>query len=136
MRFFKQLFTVALALFLAGPGFAMAAKGPDYGLHAIDSQPLGDRLPLILVHGINPNPKQQYGWAQYLAETQRHPAYMQRYKTYQFVYDPAAPVADSSTRMRRSLDDFVTTLPADRSMRIAALSLGGLLVLLLWLLRR
>ena len=129
IRFLRPLVSLLLALCLCSlTSFAADTETPTRGLVSLDDQPLGNRTPLVLVHGINPNPDFVFGWGAYLDEARKHPAYQQRYKTYQFRYDTSATTAQTGEEMRVALHAMAESLPADRSMRIAGLSLGGMLV--------
>ncbi len=97
-------------------------------LHATDSQPLASRVPLVLVHGINPDPDAQYGWRGFLAHSAAAPGFNRYYKVYLFVFDPSLPVTENSRNLQAALHALADPLPPERPMRIAALSLGGMLV--------
>lgn len=96
------------------------------GLEAYDNTPLGDRIPLILVHGIGASESTLYNWERFLDYAENEKPFMGRYKIYLYHYDSSRSVPDISRNLRQTLQGFIGGL-GGRKIKILAYSEGGLL---------
>jgi hypothetical protein len=98
------------------------------GLKPLDASPQEGRIPLILVHGINPDAGKEYNWQGFLNLVRKDPAFQSRFKTYLFVYDPAKAIRVNGKLLQADLIDFHKRNASTEPFRFAALSLGGMIV--------
>lgn len=96
------------------------------GLEAYDDTPLGDRIPLVLIHGIGASASTQYNWERFLDYAEKEKPFMGRYKIYLYHYDSSRSVPDISLNLRQTLHGFIGGL-GGRKIKILAYSEGGLL---------
>jgi len=120
------LAVMAVLLLLACRIPALAQDLP--ALAPTDDTPLNHRIPLILVHGINPKEGQLYNWRHYVDAFMADPGFVRRYKIYLFHFAPRQSIPENSQLLLQTLNTFSATLPDGPPMRIVALSLGGNLV--------
>jgi len=66
---------------ISAPSMAWAALAP------VDASPLGDRTPLLLIHGNGSEDRKDFGWTEYLARAGADAELSALYKTYLFDYD-------------------------------------------------
>jgi hypothetical protein len=97
------------------------------GLTEANRSPLGERLPLILVHGIGGDENRLFDWGHFLSVAERNPDFQKRYKIYLYRYDSRQSVPTVSGELQARLRDFIRTL-GGRNVKILAYSEGGLLV--------
>jgi hypothetical protein len=117
------IFSLFLLFSTPGNGFCFAA-----GLQPLDASPQEGRIPLILVHGINPDADKEYNWQGFLNLIRKDPAFQARFKTYLFVYDPAKAIRVNGKLLQADLMDFRKRNASAEPFRFAALSLGGMIV--------
>lgn len=98
----------------------------ESGLEAYDRTPLGDRTPLILVHGIAAQNDHLFNWKHFLRFADGKKEFKRKYKIYLYYYDSSRSVADISESFRYTLKDFIQGL-GGRPIKILAYSEGGLL---------
>jgi pimeloyl-ACP methyl ester carboxylesterase len=98
----------------------------ESGLEAYDKSPLGQKTPLILVHGIAAQNDYLFNWHNFLSFVDKHPAFKQKYKIYLYHYDSSRSVAAISGSFRQTLKEFVARLDG-KQIKILAYSEGGLL---------
>jgi hypothetical protein len=96
------------------------------GLEAFDDSLLGNRTPLILVHGIASYQYDNFNWENFLSFTARKPEFQAKYKIYLYHYDSRRSVPDISRDLQATLKGFIGALH-DRNIKILAYSEGGLL---------
>ncbi len=89
--------------------------------------PLGNRIPLVLVHGIGAEDDEYYHWEEFLKFIDRDPEFHERFKVYLFRYDSNRSVPELSLALRDSLKQYLQGLENERPIRIVAYSEGGLL---------
>jgi len=150
MRQSKRLFTAMLAATLAlgfwlpgnGTGFStgltttIASEIPSLSaelnqlppnLYAYDTSPLGDRTPVILVHGIGGEDLEDaFHWKSFLTFTETRPDFQKRFKIYLFKYDTVRSVPEGSASFRKTLKEFLAG--TDAPIKVVGYSEGGLLV--------
>lgn len=97
------------------------------GLKAYDESPLGNRIPVVLVHGIGGTATRLFHWEHFLETAERNEEFNQKYKIYLYHYDSTRSVPAISHNLQRTLKDFITRLDG-RDIKILAYSEGGLLV--------
>jgi hypothetical protein len=127
MKIQSWLWSLGLLVVLVWNTGLLAQAKSRYGLRPVDETALGKRIPLILIHGINPKPAQDYGWRGFLRATATNIKFQQQYKSYFFIYPTAASVSENGERLQQTLLAFKKQNPDSPSFRIVALSLGGLL---------
>lgn len=96
------------------------------GLDAFDKAPLGNRTPLILVHGIGASASTQFNWERFLDYADKQKPLMERYKIYLYHYDSTRSVPDISQSLLQTLKHFIQAQNG-RHIKILAYSEGGLL---------
>jgi triacylglycerol esterase/lipase EstA (alpha/beta hydrolase family) len=101
-------------------------KAVKSGLEAHDKSPLGDRTPLVLIHGIGASASTEFNWERFLDFTKKDKALMGRYKIYLYHYDSSRSVPAISQNLQQTLTSFIQLL-GDKSIKIVAYSEGGLL---------
>lgn len=94
----------------------------------VDESPLGERIPLVLIHGIRPSKDKQYDWQLFLKRADADPVFSERYKPYLFIYKPSALVADNAQSLHTALDDYKKRHPDTRHFQFVAQSLGGIIL--------
>ncbi len=149
-QFLKSLsIALVLALSVSTAGFSPAQKlhspvGPvaekvltadafrivddvDSGLEAYDNEPLAERIPLVLVHGIGGTASRLFHWENFLAFAKQNPEFKAKYKVYLYHYDSTRSVPAISRDLHGALTGFIGSL-GGRDIKILAYSEGGLLV--------
>lgn len=96
------------------------------GLNAFDDSKLGNRTPLILVHGIGASASTRFNWERFLSYAQKQKPLMERYKIYLYHYDSTRSVPAISQNLQQTLKTFISEQD-ERSIKILAYSEGGLL---------
>ncbi len=96
------------------------------GLNAYDTSPLGNRTPLILIHGIGASAGTEFNWERFLDVANRDAALMKRYKIYLYHYDSSRSVPDISNNLKLTLRHFIES-HQEKPIKILAYSEGGLL---------
>lgn len=96
------------------------------GLAASDKSPLGERTPLLLIHGIGASASTQFNWERFLSYAQRDKKFLERYKIYLYHYDSSRSVPAISRNLQQSLHTFIGMVN-ERPIKILAYSEGGLL---------
>jgi len=91
----------------------------------VDSTPIGNRTPLILVHGNNMETENNFGWNNYLKAFRRDSAFQRQYKVYLFSWDSEQPNSYNGMAM----GSMIESLPElqNKSLTILAHSRGGLI---------
>jgi triacylglycerol esterase/lipase EstA (alpha/beta hydrolase family) len=102
------------------------AKAVKSGLEAHDKSPLGNRTPLVLIHGIGASASTEFNWEHFLDFTEKDKALMGRYKIYLYHYDSSRSVPAISQNLQQTLKSFIQLL-GDKPIKIVAYSEGGLL---------
>ena len=96
-------------------------------IEAYDNSPLGTRMPLLMIHGI------QYGdgvtdkWDFFIKTFEANADFRARYKIYLYHYNPKTGVAQNSKLFNTTLTSFINSHGVG-TMRIVAHSMGGLMV--------
>lgn len=135
-------FLAACALVLAQSAAAASLAPSQYNDgSAVDSEPVGTRIPLVLVHGLGGSGQ---GWENLLQAYARQPAWRAAFKPYTFRYDTSATQVAADPAAPRSIQAlgaaFRTALEAyydkpaaaphhgfaGKSIAILAHSMGGL----------
>lgn len=96
------------------------------GLNAFDKSELGNRTPLILVHGIGASASTQFNWERFLDYAEKQQPLMDRYKIYLYHYDSSRSVPAISQNLQQTLKAFINE-QGERKIKILAYSEGGLL---------
>ena len=96
------------------------------GLSAYDDSPLGNRVPLVLIHGIASYQSDNFHWENFLHFASKQPSFQTKYKIYLYHYDSTHSVPTLSKDLQTTLKGFIVSL-GERSIKILAYSEGGLL---------
>lgn len=96
------------------------------GFEAYDDAPLGDKTPLVLIHGIGGNQCRLFNWENFLSFVDKKPEFQSRYKIYLYHYDSSRSVPAISQNLQQTLNRFIGAL-GGRKIKILAYSEGGLL---------
>jgi triacylglycerol esterase/lipase EstA (alpha/beta hydrolase family) len=99
----------------------------ESGLEAYGATPLGNRTPLLLVHGIGGTGTRYYHWENFLEFVDKHPAFEQKYKIYLYHYDSTRSVPNISADLQAHMKTLLRSVN-DRPIKVLAYSEGGLLV--------
>lgn len=105
---------------------SVLAKEVRSGLNGYDASPLGNRTPLILIHGIGASASTEFNWERFLDVASKDANLMSRYKIYLYHYDSSRSVPDISTNLQLTLKHFLET-HQEKPIKILAYSEGGLL---------
>lgn len=135
MQYPFVFFRVLLLLWLvlcgsawAGPSATLMDRHLKPGFTVETAAHNEKRTPLILIHGIAPNRKSLYSWRLFLESARQNSDFQARYQVWLFVYDPTQSVSFNSGVLRRTLQALSDREKPDAPFRLAALSLGGLIV--------
>ncbi len=93
-------------------------------IYELDNQPLGNRLPLLLIHGGTGENQPCFRWYNFLNRTRHYPEFSKRYKVYLYRYNSSKRLEKLSLELQKSLLDLYE-YSEDKPITIAALSLGG-----------
>lgn len=96
------------------------------GLEAHDDSPLGNRTPLVLVHGIGSYESDAFHWENFLNYADKKADFQGKYKLYLYHYDSTRSVPGISRDLQHTLKGFIGAL-GGRNIKILAYSEGGLL---------
>ncbi len=96
------------------------------GLNGYDASPLGNRTPLILIHGIGASAGTEFNWERFLDVANKDSNLMSRYKIYLYHYDSSRSVPDISNNLQLTLKHFIEA-HQEKPIKILAYSEGGLL---------
>jgi pimeloyl-ACP methyl ester carboxylesterase len=96
------------------------------GLNGYDTSPLGNRTPLILIHGIGASAGTDFNWERFLEVANKDSKLISRYKIYLYHYDSSRSVPDISNNLKLTLRHFIET-HQEKPIKILAYSEGGLL---------
>lgn len=102
-----------------------APKEPE--LYQLDSRPLGDRKPLLLVHGLRGEYRPSFRWDQVIARLQKHPDFDRTFKVYFLRYNSTESIANTVPKSRKAILSLREACQ-DRPITVMALSLGGSLI--------
>ena len=102
------------------------AKAVHSGLEAFDNSKLGNRMPLVLVHGIGSYENDSFHWENFLSYAEKKADFQAKYKIYLYHYDSTRSVPSISQDMQTKLKGFIGALNG-RNIKILAYSEGGLL---------
>lgn len=83
-----------------------------------------DRIPLLLVHGLNSHPRM---WKDVINDLRADPALRGKYQFMLFYYPTGWPITYSSMRLREELGAFQSTVGPTKDMVVVGHSMGGLL---------
>lgn len=97
------------------------------GFQAHDTTHLGERTPLVLVHGIGGTATRLFHWEHFLEFAEKNEDFNRNYKIYLYHYDSTKSVPAISKDLQHMLKDFIKA-QGDRNIKILAYSEGGLLV--------
>lgn len=94
---------------------------------AFDKVAIGDRQPLILIHGIGGTRAGEFRkWGGFLDHVEKTPEFNERYKIYIFQYDSSKSVEALSKSLEETLLLMANTFD-DKRLKVVAYSEGGLL---------
>lgn len=83
-----------------------------------------DRIPVLLVHGLNSHPRM---WKDVINDLRADPKLRGRYQFMLFYYPTAWPISYSSMRLREELASFESLVGTPKKMLLIGHSMGGLL---------
>lgn len=107
----------------------LAAELPEpVVIKALDTAPLGGRIPLLLIHGMGSSGK-YYGWEPFLVWNRQDPSFEKQFKIYLCHYNPKAALTETSRALVNRLNRLITeiALPRTLQLRVVGHSQGGLL---------
>lgn len=96
------------------------------GFEAFDNSTLGNRTPLVLIHGIGGTESRLFHWENFLSFVASKRDFQAKYKIYLYHYDSTQSVPNISRDLQATLKGFVGAL-GGRKIKILAYSEGGLL---------
>jgi triacylglycerol esterase/lipase EstA (alpha/beta hydrolase family) len=105
-----------------------ASQTVQSGFAAYDNTPLGQRMPLVLIHGIGGTDSRLFHWENFLQYVSSKPDFQAKYKIYLYHYDSTRSVPAISKNLQQTLGHFLGTLGSQNHIKIVAYSEGGLLV--------
>lgn len=105
-----------------------ASQAVQSGFAAYDNTPLGQRMPLVLVHGIGGTDTRFFHWENFLQHVGSKPDFQSKYKIYLYHYDSTRSVPAISQDLQHTLTHFLGALGTQNHIKIVAYSEGGLLV--------
>lgn len=97
-------------------------------LYQYDEQPLGDRIPVVLVPG-RAQEAQFFSWWQKLGwEAKKQPHFQKQYKLLLYLYDSKQGLPLQTEEFEQEFRSLLRHLPPERNMVVVSYSLGGLIV--------
>lgn len=106
-------------------GKTLSAKGPvEVQLFQLDDSAIGERAPLLFVHGGGGEHKEMFRWDKVVGAFRKDPEFNKRYKVYFLRYDSEAPLPSSVNDAVEALIDFGDKNPT-KKLTVVALSMGG-----------
>ena len=112
----NQLFSVTPLI----PANALKSTPSTFEVYQYDSRPLGDRAPVLLIHGLEGEFHAFFRWkqlAQYLSED---PSFQHRYKIYLARFKTRTSLTEMTEGFKRALRD----LPVSEHLTIVAISMS------------
>jgi hypothetical protein len=103
------------------------AKPLETVIYQYDNQPLGDRYPFLLVHGLRGEYYPHFRWAKVAKRLTADPDFSKRFKIYMVRYNTLVDLSKTVPQMRSSLSALYEACH-QRPIRVMALSIGGNLV--------
>jgi len=76
----------------------------NVSLSPVDSIPLGERIPLILIHGNNSENQGDYRWGKFIKEAQGDESFGNQYKLYLFKWDSKTSNLDNGVALGYAID--------------------------------
>ena len=102
---------------------AIHAKPQGVEIYQSDGKPLGDRLPLLLVHGLNGEKLKAFRWTKVIDHFQTNSEFCRTYKIYLARYNTHDRLDRTKPAFRKQL--LKLNAVADKPVTIVALSIGG-----------
>lgn len=93
-----------------------------------DEEPIGNRRPLLLLHGLNGEYKQGFRWERVVEEFQKDAAFRDSFKIYYARFDTYSLLASTKPEFKKAIRELYNYAGGNRPITIVALSLGGNLV--------
>jgi hypothetical protein len=91
-----------------------------------DTQPLGDRKPLLLVHGLRGEYRKGYRWDRLVKRFLGYPDFSRKYKVYLARYDSTSTLNKSVPQFQAAVSELHAK--SGKQITLMALSLGGALI--------
>lgn len=109
-------------------GAISSAAPPDdiipQPLFPVDTNPIGNRTPLILVHGNNGESEELYGWKKFIKWTKKDSDFNSKFKMFLFEWDSEQSNKHNGSQLGQSIDNTVEL--QDKEIMVLAHSRGGL----------
>ncbi|MBX9692613.1 MAG: hypothetical protein K2Z81_09535 [Cyanobacteria bacterium] len=96
-------------------------------LYQHDEEPIGNRKPLLFVHGLNGECKEGFRWDRVVEEFLKDPQFRDSYKIYYARFDTFSLLSTTKPLFKKAIAD-LHSYTGNRQLTIMALSLGGALV--------
>lgn len=96
-------------------------------LYQQDEEPIGNRKPLLLIHGLNGEYKEGFRWERVVEEFQKDPHFRDTYKIFYGRFDTFSLVSTTKPYLKKAIGD-LDAYVGHKPITIMALSLGGSLV--------
>lgn len=109
------------------PGTKIKTKPAGVELFQVDREALGDRKPLLLVHGLKGESWPQFRWNKLIKRFKDYPDFNRNYKIYLARYNTAALLSETTPHFQQALLDLQRAC-GGKQLTVMALSLGGSLV--------
>ncbi len=96
-------------------------------IYTFDNQPLGDRIPVILLPGRAEEYQFGVWWKKFRNISHHNGFFSHHYKLYIFLYDSRKPLGAETTDFIAEMHTHFSHLPLDRQVVLVSYSLGGLI---------
>lgn len=93
-----------------------------------DEEPLGNRKPLLFVHGLNGEYKEGFRWDRVVEEFQKDAQFRDTYKIYYARFDTYSLLSSTKPLFKKAIRDLYNYAGGNKQITIVALSMGGNLV--------
>lgn len=120
---------ISTAAWSALPSVKDLKRNPVHGveIYEYDSSPLGDRAPLLMVHGLDGENKQCFRWPNVCKFLEKEPSFNARYKILFARYNTHFALADVVPHFQRAIES-ISSASGGKPVRTIALSMGGNLI--------
>ena len=113
---------------LPPPQSKLKRKPVSVELYQHDEEPIGNRRPILMLHGLNGERREGFRWDRVVAEFQRDARFRQTYKIFYARFDTYSLLSTTTPLFKKAIHELHAYAGGNRPITVVALSLGGNLV--------